>query len=40
VEPWLAKLETVPAGETHRLRFNKFDTTAPPTLARVTITSP
>jgi hypothetical protein len=31
---------TVPAGETWRLRFNKFDTTRPPSLARVTITSP
>ena len=31
---------TVPAGETYRLRFNKFDTTEPSSLARVTVTSP
>jgi hypothetical protein len=31
---------TVPAGATWRLQFNKWDTVSPPTLARVTITSP
>jgi hypothetical protein len=31
--------ETVPAGETYRLRFKKFGTSTP-VLAKVTITSP